>query len=191
MFTPSSDINISPLASSSHQPSVDSFGHRTNEACRETIHCAHHSPHSGSGSPTEHLSSTYIPRLLRPLLDFFRPPNSLPSSPREISPLTPDAHGPQTRHENSTAGPHTCGCFSLPIVRLLSDSSRAPSDPADVCDHCHNEHPCSLPTSHALAWCACPNDHRFEQQTTTSAFHSLYCHGCQRYCYKCPGPTHV
>ncbi|KAJ7456904.1 hypothetical protein FB451DRAFT_1510218, partial [Mycena latifolia] len=58
-------------------------------------------------------------------------------------------------------------------------------DPLDARTHCSRDKPCSLKHRHALMPCACLNDHRFPEQTTEGAWHSLWCADCHRCCYVC------
>ncbi|KAJ6463453.1 hypothetical protein C8R45DRAFT_1025797 [Mycena sanguinolenta] len=89
-------------------------------------------------------------------------------------------------HLRRTASPSLLECGRRPLA-----PPPPPPDATDICLHCASETSCSLSKSHALGPCPCPNDHRFVEQTTSSAWHSLYCAKCHKHCFVCVGTSDI
>ncbi|KAJ7270725.1 hypothetical protein B0H12DRAFT_777571 [Mycena haematopus] len=153
---------------------------------KSTVPDAHYAlPHS---SPTEFLRYTYVGRILRRLFNFPRAGASSALAP--LIPLTHEDHNSHFYYITQYSHPRPT------VLQPLLEFCRRPLQPlpldrADICVHCTGETGCSLSTFHALGPCPCPNDHRFEQQTTSSAWHSLYCAKCCKHCFLCVGSSDI
>jgi hypothetical protein len=120
-----------------------------------------------------------------------------PSKSRDLAPTwTLNAHNAARLYYSTTYSFIRC-CARHVRRRLIElrrrrrcTSPQPPLDPGDICTHCrsHGETDCSLANAHALGPCLCPNDHRLEGQTSSRAYHSLYCSKCAEYCYVCDAP---
>ncbi|KAJ7042813.1 hypothetical protein C8F04DRAFT_55029 [Mycena alexandri] len=165
-------------------------------------------------SVTRFLTSTYVARTMRPLICLPGMPTSSPcaspiffelfafpavkhfpspssSGEDEIVRRRPIVHaGRYGRHLSplGDASPKSFNEAGGAYCSLVSASLDHILPPLDLCGHCHTEKGCSL-GSHSLSPCQCLNDHRFEQQRTPGAWHSLWCSKCEQYCHSCPGPS--